>query len=217
VRARGFTLVEVMIAVAITAVMAAMTVGALTSMDRAAEVARLQDERYGGVRLALSRMSREIAVAFISDNFDSNRFRERLTVFVGRDDQLLFTAFAHVRLYRDAKESDQSVIEYTLDSDPDHSGAKALFRREKARIDDEPDRGGRKDLVADRLNALRFEYWDTKRKEWVREWSTKSTEHRDELPARVRIELELRTPEGGTEKFTAETRLEISRKPLGTT
>jgi general secretion pathway protein J len=220
VRARGFTLVEVMIAVGITAVMAVMTIGALRALDRSTEIARLQDERYGAVRLALTRMSREISVAFISDNYDRSlqtRFRERPTLFVGKEDSLLFTAFAHVRLYRDAKESDQSIIEYTLDSDPDHSGEKALFRREKVRIDEEPDRGGTRSLVADRLSSIRFSYWDTKRKEWVHEWSTKSLDHADELPARVRIELELRTPDGGTEKSVTETRLEITRKPLSTT
>jgi general secretion pathway protein J len=215
VRARGFTLVEVMIAVGITAVMAMMTVGALRGLDRSTEIARLQEERYGAVRLALTRMSREISVAFISDNYDQSlqtRLRERPTLFVGKEDSLLFTAFAHVRLYRDAKESDQSVIEYTLDSDPEHSGEKALFRREKVRLDEEPDRGGRKSLVADRISSIRFAYWDRKRKEWVNEWSTKNVDHTDDLPPRVRIELEVRTPDGGTEKFTTETRLEISRK-----
>jgi general secretion pathway protein J len=217
VRARGFTLVEVMIAVGITAVMAMMTVGALRSLDRSTEIARLQDERYGAVRLALTRLSREISVAFISDNYDRNSqraLRERPTLFVGKEDTLLFTAFAHVRLYRDAKESDQSVIEYTLESDPDHSGEKAVFRREKVRLDEEPDRGGRKSLVADRIASLRFAYWDTKRKEWVNEWSTRRLDHTDELPARVRIELEVTAPGGGTEKFVTETRLEITRKPL---
>lgn len=213
-RARGFSLMEVMIAVGITAVMAAMTIGSLSGLDRAAGIARAQDDRASAVRVALTRMSREIAVAFLSDNYDNQRYRERPTLFVGREDELTFTAFAHVRLYRDARESDQAVIHYVLDSDPEHSGEKALFRREKVRIDDEPDRGGRRDLVADRLSGLKLEYWDTKRKEWVREWSTKTIEHQGELPARVRIELELRLPDGRTEKFTTETRIELSRKPL---
>jgi general secretion pathway protein J len=209
VRARGFTLIEVMIAVGITAGMAVMTIGSFSQVDRAGEVARLQNDRYAGARVALSRLRREISMAFLSDNWDSVRYRDRPTLFVGREDELLFSTFAHVRLYRDAKESDQAVVEYTLDSDPDHPGEEALFRRGKPRIDDEPDRGGRKDLVADHVRSLRFQYWDPKRKEWAREWSTRSVEHKDELPPRVRIELEVSLADGRTEKFVTEARVEL--------
>jgi general secretion pathway protein J len=209
VRARGFTLLEVMIAVGITAGMALMTVGSLRGVDRARELVRAQQDAHAGARLALSRMAREVSMAFISDNYDKTRLRESPTLFVGREDELLFTTFAHVRLHRDAKESDQAVVEYVLDDDPDRRGEEALFRREKTRLDDQPDRGGRKDLVADRVRALRLQYWDPKRKEWVREWSTRSTEHANELPQRVRIELEVGLADGRTEKFVTEARIEI--------
>lgn len=212
-RARGFTLVEVVIAVAITATIGAMTIGSLRQVDRAAEVARDQNERYAAARLALSRIAREVSMAFISDNFDRSQLRERPTLFVGREDELLFTTFAHQRLYRDARESDQAVVEYVLDRDPDRAGEQALFRREKARIDDQPDRGGRRDLVADHVASFRLAYWDPKRRDWSREWSTRSTEHAQELPSLVRIELAVKLADGRTERFTTETRVEL-RAPL---
>jgi general secretion pathway protein J len=215
VRARGFTLVEVMIAVGITAAMAMMTVGSLRQVDRASEIARLQNDRYAGARLALSRLGRELSMAFVSDNYDATRYRERPTVFLGREDELLFTTFAHVRLHRDARESDQAVVEYLLEPDPERTGEQALFRREKVRLDEDPDRGGRKDLVADRVRSIRFQYWEPKRKEWVREWSTRSTEHRSELPPRVRIELETTLADGRVERFVTEARIEL-RRPLDT-
>lgn len=214
-RARGFTLVEVLIAVGITAAMAVMTVGSLRQVDRAAEVVRQQDERYGAARLALARIAREVSMAFLSENWDANRYRDRVTLFVGREDELLFTTLAHVRLYRDVKESDQAVVEYRLDADPDHPSERALFRREKARLDDEPDRGGRRDLVADRVRALRIQYWDPRRKEWVREWTTRSPEHAKELPPRIRLELEMTLPDGRSERFVTEARIEM-RTPVGT-
>jgi len=215
VRARGFTLIEVLIAMGITAAMAVMTIGSLREVDRAAEIVRLQDERYGAARVALSRIAREVSMAFLSDNWDANRSRDPVTLFVGREDELLFTTLAHVRLYRDAKETDQAVVEYRLDQDPDHPGERALFRREKAHLDDEPDRGGRRDLVADRVSALRIQYWDPRRKEWVGEWTTRSTEHLKELPPRVRLELEMALPDGRKERFVTEARIEM-RRPLGT-
>jgi general secretion pathway protein J len=206
--------VEVLVAMAITASMAVMTVGSIRSLDRASEAARLQEERFAAARVALSRLTRELSMAFLSDNFDTKRYRDPPTLFVGRDDELLFTTFAHVRLYRDAKESDQSVVAYTLDSDPEHPGERALFRREKPRLDDEPDRGGRTDLVADHVTSLRLEYWDSRRKDWVREWTTRTSEHAKELPPRVRISLEMALADGRTEKFVTEARIEL-RKPLG--
>ena len=214
-RARGFTLVEVLIAMGIVAAMAVMTIGSLSEIDHASSAAKEQDERAAAARLALRRMGRELSMAFLSDNYDTRRYRDPLTLFVGREDELLFTTMAHVRLYRDARESDQAIVAYKLDSDPDHSGEKALFRREKPRLDDEPDRGGKSALVADHVTALKLQYWDAKRKDWVREWTTRSTDHAKELPKRVRIELELTTADRRTEKYVTEERIEV-RTPLST-
>lgn len=206
---RGFSLLEVMIAIAITAVIGAMAAGVLQQVDHAASVAREQGERYAAARLALTRLSREVSMAFLSEHYDRSRFRDRPTLFKGEEDKLLFTTMAHVRLVQDAKESDQSVVEYLVERDP-VSGEDALFRREKVRIDDEPDRGGRKDLVATHVKKLGLQYWDLKRKEWVREWSTRTPEKLNELPTRVRIELELKLADGRTEKFTTQARVAIT-------
>jgi general secretion pathway protein J len=209
--ARGFSLLEVMIAVAITAIIGALTIGAFRQVDRASEIARSQGERYAAARLALSRLAREVSMAFLSEHYDHKRFRERPTLFKGREDTLLLTTMAHERLVLDAKESDQAVVEYSVDTDPEHAGEEALFRREKARIDDEPDREGRKDLVADHVAGFRVSYWDARRKDWVREWSTRSVDHADELPGRVRFELEVKLADGRIEKFSTETRIAITR------
>lgn len=210
---RGFTLVELLIAVAITAIIGAMTVGSFVQVDRATQLTRAQGDRQAAARLALARLSREVSMAFLSDNFDRDRYRERVTLFVGREDELLFTTMAHQRLHRDVRESDQAVVEYVVDRDPDRPGEEALFRRSKARLDDEPERGGRKDLVADRVASFRLRYWDAQRGDWAREWTTRSVEHANELPSRVRFELEVAKDGGGTEKFVTEARIAI-RRPL---
>ncbi len=207
--ARGFSLVELMIAVAITATLGAMTVGAFAQIDHASQVARAQAERYESARLALARMAREVSAAFLSDNYDHARFRERPTLFVGREDQLLLSTMAHQRLYQDARESDQAIVEYTVESDPDGGGEQALFRREKVHLDDEPDRGGRKDLVAAHVVGLTVAYWDQKRGDWAREWSTKSVDNANALPSRVRFTLEVKLADGRTERFVTEARLEV--------
>lgn len=210
-RARGFTLVEVMVAIAITAILGALTIGTFRQVGRAGDLVRAQTERYAAARVALSRIGRELSMAFVSDHFDPKQYRERPTLFRGREDTILFTTMAHERLYEDARESDQSVVEYAVDADPEHRGEQALFRREKARIDADPERGGRRDVVADRIAGFRLSYWDSQRKEWVREWSTRATDHQNELPDRVKVELELKLDDGKTEKLSTEARIAITR------
>jgi general secretion pathway protein J len=206
----------VMIAVAITAAMAVMALGTFSQVDQAQRLTRDQGDRYSAARLALSRLARELSMVFTSEHYDktTNRaLRERPTAFIGKEDEVLFTTFAHERLARDVRESDQAVVEYTLAADPEHSGEQALFRREKARIDEELDRGGRKDVVADHLTSFRLQYWDPKKNDWVREWSTRAVDHPSDLPSRVRVELELKLADGRTEKLSTEARIAL-RKSL---
>ena len=47
------------------------------------------DGQPAGARVALTRIARELSMAFLSDHFDSKRFRERPTLFVGREDEIL--------------------------------------------------------------------------------------------------------------------------------
>jgi general secretion pathway protein J len=214
-RARGFTLIEVMIAVAITAIIGGMLVGAFQRAAVAKELVEADDERIDGARLALTRMAREISMAFLSEHYDHKRYRERPTLFRGRDQggrgTLVFTTFAHARLERDAKESDAAVIEYRLESDAERSGEYVLTRREKVHVDDDPDRGGTSAALCDHVTGLELQYWDWKRQEWVREWSSSSVERQGQLPTRVHLKLTLKMPDGKERPFTTETRVAIVR------
>jgi len=212
--ARGFTLVEVLIAVAITAVIGAMALGAFQRSHAARQAVEEQDERVAGARGVLGRMAREVSAAFLSDHFDRQRFRDRPTVFKGRDggdrDSLLFATMAHTRGIRDARESDQSVVEYYVDADPDAPGEYALFRREKVRIDDEPTRGGTKALLLRHVSGFDVTYWDWQKQEWTRDWSTAPGD-RTLLPTRVRMKLLLRMPDGKDKSFETQARVAIVR------
>jgi hypothetical protein len=127
----------------------------------------------------------------------------------GRDD-LLFATMDHVRGLRDAKESDQMVVEYLVDSDPDVPGEYALVRREKVRIDDEPDRGGTKAAILQHVTGFAITYWDWQKQEWTREWST-AVGNRTLLPTRVKLKLTLRMPDGNERSFETQARIAIIR------
>ena len=212
---RGFTLLEVLIAVAITGIIGAMVADSFRRAALLRDLSTEQEARFGGARVALTRMAQELSQAFLSDHYDRKRFRERPTLLVGRDrgerDTLLFTTMAHVRIAPDAKQSDQAVVEYALESDPDQPDDFVLWRREKPHIDEDADRGGSRARVLDHVRAFDVSYWDWKRQEWAREWSTTGVEHPNQLPTRVRLQLTVRMPDGAEQTFETQTRVAIIR------
>src|SRR5690606_27908689 len=112
-RSRGFTLMEVMIAAAVVALMGMTVAVAFQTSARARDIVVQDNILYRQIRISLTRMSRELGSAFVSDKYDPNRYRDqndRPTNFIGQRDRITFTTFAHQRLYTDSKQSDQAVV-----------------------------------------------------------------------------------------------------------
>jgi general secretion pathway protein J len=214
---RGFTLLEIIVAVAITAAIGATIAAAFTSGFRAKELVESEAEQYRGLRTTLDRMVREIAAAFVSDRYDVRRYRDqndRPTNFVGSRDRLVFTSLAHQRLYADAKESDQMVVEYSVKSSA-KKGAHSqqdLMRRENPNVygEDKMERGGVEDVLLEDVKRVEFSYWDSDEKDWVNDWDTRKLEKKSILPTRVRITI-VRSDEGGHEqRYTTEARIMLN-------
>ncbi|MGI5863431.1 MAG: type II secretion system protein GspJ [Myxococcales bacterium] len=214
---RGFTLAEVMIAVAVTAMIGSLVWTSFASGFKAKEVVEAEAEIYRELRVGMGRLVRETSMAFISANYDPERFRDhqdRPTFFDGQSDELSFSMLGHQRLTRDAKESDQSIVFYKVDRDPDEKGIDSLLRCEKPVIDDEPDEcEGWETLISD-VEKLELRYWDNKRNEWVNEWSTRGNDHPNQLPDRVLIELTKKNELGKPQKFVTQARINLVT-PLG--
>jgi general secretion pathway protein J len=214
---RGFTLMEVMVAVAITALMGAMVTVSFTSAFRAQEVVTGEADHYRQVRIAMSRMTREVGSAFVSDKYDAQRYRDqndRPTNFVGKADTLLFTSFAHQRLYVDAKESDQMTVEYKVESSRERTakGRQDLVRRVNPLVQDRMDRGGTEDVLLEGIKRLSFEYWDAERKDWRDEWDTRRTERKSRLPSRVRITLLAEDENGKEVRYSTQVRIMLDQE-----
>lgn len=192
--ARGFTLAEVLVALAITSFIGGMVWGSFDQGFRARELIGTEAGIYRELRNGTTRMVREISMAFISENYDTLRFRDyanRPTFFTGEAEELSFSMLGHQRLSRDAKESDQSIVFYKVDRDPDLKGKTitSLLRCEKPVIDDDPDRCERWETLISDVKKVEFKYWDNKRNDWVNDWDTRKTERANQLPDRVRITL----------------------------
>ena len=213
--ARGFTLMEVMIAVAITALMGTVVAMAFQTGFNAKEIVEADAERYRMLRTTMNRLVREIGSAYVSDRYDLKRFRDsndRPSNFVGERDRLLFTTFAHQRLYTDAKESDQAVVEYFVETSHEKgaNGRQDLKRRVNPNVGERMDRGGTTDVLYEGLKSIEFAYWDSEKKEWDDEWDTRRPERKTILPTRVRITVTALDENGRETRYTTQARVMLN-------
>lgn len=212
---RGFTLMEVVIAIAITSFIGVVIGVSFNTTIQNKEIIESQAEHYRMLRTAMNRMAREIGAAYVSDRYDSKRYRDaydRPSNFVGKRDQLLFTTLSHQRLYADAKESDQMVVEYQVktSSDAKARGRTDLIRREKVLLEERMERGGTEDALFEGAKKIEFQYWNSERKEWEDEWDTRRTERKSILPTRVKITLFAVDESGKEVKYTTQTRIMLN-------
>jgi general secretion pathway protein J len=213
--ARGFTLMEIMVAVAITAMMGGIVAVSFHTSFHAKEQVEGEIEYYRMLRAAMARMEREIGAAYVSDRYDPKRYRDqndRPSNFIGLKDKLTFTSLAHQRLYTDAKESDQMVVEYSVKTSTERGshGRMDLIRRENPIIQDHIDRGGTEDTLFEGLKRIEFSYWDTDKKEWDDEWDTRRLDRKTILPTRVRITLYAADENGKERAYVTQTRIMLN-------
>ncbi|MDP1918039.1 MAG: type II secretion system protein GspJ [Myxococcales bacterium] len=214
-RARGFTLIEVITAIGITAFIGVVIGVTFSTTIANKDVIEGQAERYRMLRAAMSRMSREIGAAYVSDRYDSKRYRDafdRPTNFVGTREKLMFTSLAHQRLYADAKESDQMVVEYQVKRSPDPKAKdrQDLLRREKTILEERMERGGTEDILFEGIKKLEFQYWNSERKQWEDEWDTRRSERRTILPTRVKMTIIAVDENGKDVKYVSQTRVMLN-------
>lgn len=218
-RQRGMTLVEVMISLAVLGMMIVSVwssfKGTLTGMETTEEI----QKRYSIIRNGLGRMNSELTMAYLSFNRPLTDPRH-FTMFEGRDefgtDSLTFSAFAHLRIRKDADESDQSVIQYFVEKDP-KDGRTHLYRRESRRLTgDKPE--DMEDyfpayVVVEDVIEFDVQYWDVRRKEWIDEWRTMKTDMQpDRLPERVHIKLVVRDFDGQKLEFHSQVVLPMQER-----
>lgn len=213
-RARGMTLVEVMVSTAVLSMIVLSVWVAFQNTTKGIRTSEIRQTHDAIVRNGLARITSEMSMTYLSFNRPLDETKH-YTLFEGRDgfdtDSVTFSAFAHLRIRKDADESDQSVIQYFVDKDPDDSSVSHLYRRESRRLTgDTPERMEEffpAYVVIENVVAFDVKYWDTRPKagvavdpgratgEWVNEWRTMKVDmHPDRLPQRVKISILVRDP-----------------------
>ena len=206
-RARGFSLLELMVAASLLAVIGALMVQSLSSSIEAKEIVQGTSNRYHLVRSSMSRMVDEISQSYLSAHRSQAEPRSE-TGFKGERDSLRFTAFGYVPRVEDEKKSDQRQLGFYLDNDP-KTGTESLFRKEQANIDDDYEEGGRALLLLSNVRELTFEYWEPTKEQWLEKWDAEGSDpvQQNKLPGRVRIKMTVVMDEGVEQTFTTQTKI----------
>jgi general secretion pathway protein J len=212
-RRAGMTLIEVMVAMAMFAAVAALIYGGFAQTSRAKDVLNKQLDRYHELRIGMERMVRELSMAYVSANGTIVSQRNVRTTFLGKEagfgSRIDFTSVSHTRVYRDAKESDQNELSYFVTDDPDGEG-KVLARREQARIDENPEEGGRVEVLINDVLEFELDYLDPATWEWVRSWDAAAgAGQTNRLPAQVRIKLTIPGVDGKKQREVFSTRASL--------
>jgi general secretion pathway protein J len=196
-RSRGFTLIEVLISIAILAAITSLLFGAFSALKRSKDgLSRVQDRQREG-RLAMARITRELQSAYLSAHIPLNQaLLVQKTIFKSERgspaDRLDFTAFANRRLDRDSHVSDQCELSYFGSPNPDGSGTTDLVRRVDTELDLEPTKGGKVEVLATDIDLFDLQYLDATTGQWQENWdTTQTTGQPDRLPLQVRVILVL--------------------------
>lgn len=200
---RAMTLIEVMVAMAILAM---MTLGmqqiigrTLSAKDRVENIDAINHQ----ARIAMRRLVVDLANAFavaptpaMLGSQEGNPVIE--TRFNGESkggqDSLTFVTFSHFRYVQNARESDQSTINYAVEVDPEDSENMQLMRKEVPSIDVGSDRFGTAFAIANHLKTFTLQYLDTKSNEWRSDWDSKDPTRANRIPRAVKIQLDLQDP-----------------------
>lgn len=195
----GITLLELLLAMAVTAFMMLLTWASIRStIDAKLEAEEFQD-RANEIRVAMGQMARDLESAYISANENQGREADyRRTIFLGSDsgsvDELRFSSLSKIVLWADASESEQTMIWYYGETARDRSGVTNLMRREARRLSEENWREipAEVDVLLRDVKRVEFEYFDFRDKEWKRRWNTTAADaERGRLPTYVRVTIEV--------------------------
>jgi len=184
---RGFTVVELLVASTVVAIVVAASAGVFTAIHKGARKARVRAELAHVGRVVLSMMARDIQSLWA---FEANKDEiivavkgeapvgEDREANVARDELHFVTKSPAEPLGADLVE-----MSYFVHEDPE-TGRLALLRRWQAPPDEDITLGGAYETLTDSVISLAFAFYDGN--EWLDEWDSVSV-----MPLAVRVTVGL--------------------------
>ncbi len=229
---KGFTLIEVLIAVVLLAIISVLVFQSMGAMVGSKERFETREEAYRGANVFMDRLTRELATTVLYGNVEllgvsPNGEQSSKSVFTaannGDQDKLTFDTLSHTRYLKDAKESDLAEVTYFLEPQEQEEGQEggagvglyAIKRRHKCPLDTEPGEKGQVSVLMTGVKELNFRYYDAAKTEYKDEWDTTKLDFANRLPRAVEITLVLQDPadEDNSIRFMTVALLEMSPGP----
>ena len=213
----GFTLIELMLALAIFGFLTTIMWSSFSQTVKQKKVIQSEQERAHAVRVALMRMTREIEMAYISEN-ENTGIAYRRTQFVASAhpdvDELTFSTFGHQRLRAGAAEGDTSLVSYYGARDPEDRRVLNLMRKETRRLqaEDPSTLFGESYILCPDVARVKFAFYDHRKKEWETDWNTVDASGTPYLPTHVRIMLTVVDARGREVDYSTDARIQITEK-----
>lgn len=214
-RAKGFTLIEILIAVFILAIVLSTVYASYTGTFRIIRAAETDAELYGMARTVLGRMTRDLeAVALWKGAFT---FTARPYSLGDREfTRLTFRSTAHIAFGEREEPAGIAVIEYGVEEGTEKEGYD-LTRSDSLHRDPEKEEaptGGF--LMCDRIETLTYRFFDSAGKEYET-WDNGDDEaQKKKAPAMVEIRLGLVNEKDREHPFPFMTRVRLPLSPMVT-
>ena len=178
---KGFTLIEVLLAVTITAILLVTIYGVFTSVSSAKNRIETEGEGYHQARVIFDRIGREIRGAYYLKGNAKTSFRGGLDE--ERNPFLLLSTTATTP--QGERQEGVAVVRYRLRKDAEIEGNKVLTRSEAPLV--EEDKAPREYRLATGIEALQLRFSDGDN--WQESWDSDSL---NAVPKMVEVALEIR-------------------------
>ena len=171
---RGFTIIELVVAIMITAIISGAVATSISQLGKARNISRIRMTASRRASDALENIRRDVQSTVRSDDLFDTRLRLAPEVArspigeVDRDQMLLFaTRLRPIRSIEYSGEGNEYETQYRIEEDRD---GPALWRRRDAVPDEFEDAGGIAEPIGDGVIGVRFEAFDGE--SWVQVWDS---------------------------------------------
>lgn len=203
---KGFTLIEVLLAVGILGIIFSMVYWTFSRTYDVIDAVQMKMDGYRSVRLALDKISQELSsVYWREDSKDS--------LFIGADledngrskDSLRFMSASNYGFSAGGNESDMNIINYYLEREGDKDTYK-LMHSEETNILSISDNGREAYEIGESLAGFNLRYFDGN--DWIDSWNSDESKA---IPMAVEIKIIMKDGGGREKTFIAITEIPMGR------
>jgi type II secretion system protein J len=213
---RGFTLLEVLVSVAILAIIMAAVYSAYTTNVEAIQMARENGQVQQTARIVLDRMSKDLQSAISELPVPSENIRLGL---IGkteeregkRFDRIDFTTLTHLALSDQGSDTDLCEVGYSVVEDSEQQDILVLMRRDDGSPDEDFTEGGDIQEMARNVVEFKITYEDSGGEELDR-WNAEESGAASTLPVLIKVRLVLKDNLNREHVFTTSIHPELAGK-----